>query len=91
MSLHILCREVLLDTEWVWDWFQSATKSYWRVCHAQEDNECSNGYIFPSAFDHGIAEYIKKVTAMPDYFKEKDATHVSTFKVSYQFYEFVTD
>lgn len=35
-----------------------------------------------SVDDHAMDEYIRKVTVMPDYFKQRDKTEVSTFQVS---------
>ena len=35
-----------------------------------------------SIADHAMAEYLKKVTIMPDHFKQRDKTKVSTFEVN---------
>ena len=76
-----LSREVLLDYETEWSGFYSTKKHYWRICKAQEEEECSNSYILMSVEDHGMEEYIKKVTEPPDHYKQKDLTKVSTFEV----------
>lgn len=82
-NLFLNHREILLDYETRWvSWFKWEKKTYWRVCNAQEQYGCSNSYVLMSVDDHAMGEYIRKVTVMPDYFKQRDKTEVSTFQVS---------